>query len=80
MGKVSTDESVQNFSRYRVVLSTCSTDTFRRLNSHSTKKYTVSTAELFVLTISTDLSHSAGHTERFSESSDKLFKVSTLKA
>jgi hypothetical protein len=59
VGKVCTDESVQNFSCYWVVLSTYSTDTFQRLNSHSTKKNIVSTAELFVLMISTNLSHSA---------------------
>ena len=58
MGKVSTDESVQNFSHYLSLLSTCSTDVFWRPNSHSTKKIAVSTAEPFVLTISTNLSHS----------------------
>ena len=60
-GKVSTDESVQIFSHYWVILSTCSTGAFYRLDSHSTKKFTVSTAELFVLTISTDLSHSVSY-------------------
>ena len=64
VGKISTDESIQNFSRYWVVPSTSSTGVFWRPNSHSPKKFAVSTAELFVLTISTNLSRSANTVAR----------------
>ena len=59
MGKVSTDEAVQDSSHFLSVFSTFGTAAFWRPNSYSTKKFEVSTAELFVLMVSTDLSHSA---------------------
>ena len=56
MGKVSTDKSVQNFSHYLSLLS-------RRILVPKFPQYNkiaASTAEPFVLMISTDHSHSAG--------------------
>lgn len=62
VGKVGTDESVQNLRRDLIFSSTFSTGAFQHLNPQE-KKNIVSTAGLFVLMISTGRSHSVRNSE-----------------